>query len=392
MSALRLMRPIGRIVRSQPSEQSLLRNHNLNYQRVVCALISSKANMVGYQRPPPFPYKEKKYNWYYQLFDRTVDRFNENTKVLLVEGPIAAGKSTFAKQLAEDLDMEYFPEANFDTMYINAYGSDLRSLNPRLPRVAQYLDIKGFYRDPKHPNVPSMQMEMLFLRYNQYIDALAHLFNTGQGVVLDRSIYSDFVFLEAMNEAGFIPKNVRKYYYDAIEGMQIMLKAPHLVIYLDVPVSTVQQRIKQRNLDWEVNTSVLNAKYLNCIERLYKDQFLKDMSVKSEVLVYDWSNFGDVEVVVEDIERLDLEPDQYEVKFKDWRVNHDREFSYARWEYTMNRNLMLARADPDYLVPELVLSHYDAELREELEEELAGNQYEPGYNPSMGDKVLWKWK
>lgn len=55
-------------------------------------------------------------------------------------------------------------------------------------------------------------------------------------------------------------------------------------------------------------------------------------SVKSEILVYDWSNFGDVEVVVEDIERLNLEPDPYEEKFKDWKVTKDREFSYARWE------------------------------------------------------------
>lgn len=177
MSALRLLRPIGHSLRCQPSEQLLLRNQN--YPRVLCAFISSKANMLGYQRPPPFPYKEKKYNWYYQLFDRTVDRFNENTKVLVVDGPIGAGKSSFAKELAEDLDMLYIPEADLDSEYINGYGYDLRQLNSKLPPAAQYFDVKDFTRNPKHPNAGIMQLEMQQLRFSQYIDALAHLLNTG---------------------------------------------------------------------------------------------------------------------------------------------------------------------------------------------------------------------
>ena len=177
MSALRALRPIGLRLRCQPSEQLLLRNQN--YPRILCAFITSKANMMGYQRPAPFPYKEKKYNWYYQMFDRTVDRFNENTKVLVVDGPIGAGKSTFAKELAEDLDMLYFPEADLDSVYINPYGYDLRQLNPKLPPRIQYVDVKEFTRNPKHPNVGTMQVEMQQLRFSQYVDALAHLLNTG---------------------------------------------------------------------------------------------------------------------------------------------------------------------------------------------------------------------
>jgi NADH dehydrogenase (ubiquinone) 1 alpha subcomplex subunit 10 len=38
------------------------------------------------------------------------------------------------------------------------------------------------------------------------MDALAHLFNTGQGVVMDRSPYSDFVFIEAMTKCGYSDK------------------------------------------------------------------------------------------------------------------------------------------------------------------------------------------
>lgn len=38
------------------------------------------------------------------------------------------------------------------------------------------------------------------------MDALAHLLSTGQGVVLDRCVYSDFVFAEAMASQGYISK------------------------------------------------------------------------------------------------------------------------------------------------------------------------------------------
>lgn len=46
----------------------------------------------------------------------------------------------------------------------------------------------------------------LFFRYSQYIDAITHVLSTGQGVVLDRCVYSDFVFLEAMFSQGYVNK------------------------------------------------------------------------------------------------------------------------------------------------------------------------------------------
>lgn len=44
------------------------------------------------------------------------------------------------------------------------------------------------------------------LRFSQYIDALAHVFSTGQGVILDRSCFSDFIFVEAMYKQGYLSK------------------------------------------------------------------------------------------------------------------------------------------------------------------------------------------
>lgn len=119
---------------------------------------------------------------------------------------MAAGKSKFAKELAEELDMLYMPEANLDMVYINQYGYDLRNLDEQLPESCRSFDIKNFLLTPKHMNVAAFQFRQYNTKFSQYIDALAHLLSTGQGVVLDRCCYSDFVFVEAMYSQGYLSK------------------------------------------------------------------------------------------------------------------------------------------------------------------------------------------
>lgn len=55
------------------------------------------------------------------------------------------------------------------------------------------------------------------------------------------------------------------------------------------------------------------------------------LSIHSELLIYDWSDGGDVEVVVEDIERLDIDSyTDYDEKMKDWRLKYLDEWNDAR--------------------------------------------------------------
>lgn len=107
-----------------------------------------------------------------------------------------------------------------------------------------------------------------------------------------------------MYNSNYISKGVRSVYYDLRANTIPQLLKPHLVIYLDVPVDTVKQRIKERNIDGEVNGKALTDKYLDDIDTAYKLKFLKEVSIASELLVYDWSNGGEAEIVVEDIERI----------------------------------------------------------------------------------------
>jgi hypothetical protein len=51
----------------------------------------------GYSRPAPFPYKEKQYNFWRALLDDTTQRFDENSKIIVVDGPPTGNKDKFAK-------------------------------------------------------------------------------------------------------------------------------------------------------------------------------------------------------------------------------------------------------------------------------------------------------
>lgn len=82
-----------------------------------------------------------------------------------------------------------------------------------------------------------MESTHIFFRFNDYIDALAHLFSTGQGVVLERSAYSDIVFLETLYKHNLITKVTYKGLIEQRGNALPELLKPHLVVYLDVPVN-----------------------------------------------------------------------------------------------------------------------------------------------------------
>jgi len=247
-------------------------------------VLQTKAGMQGraarggpIQRPKPYPYQTKRYGVLNAFFDKTSWRFDENSKIIVVEGPMACGKSSFAKDLAEDLDMLHLKAVTMDDVYVNPYGYDLRQLDDKLPPGAKSFDEKKFLQDPTHRNTLSLQTYFLELKFSQYVDAVCHLMNTGQGVVIERSCFSVFVFAEALYSSKFINKRGLGFYNTVLRHSVPFVLKPHMIIYLDVPVSKVQENIKKRNLPHEVNSKALTTKFLTDIERKYKDAFLPDM-------------------------------------------------------------------------------------------------------------------
>ncbi|CAN7996218.1 unnamed protein product [Ixodes hexagonus] len=297
--------------------------------------IKSKHLKEPVQKPKPFPYATKKFSWYHDLVDKVESRFDENTKVIVLEGNIGCGKTALAKKLADELDMKYFGEPSFDQLYVDEYGFDLRSIDHLAPEACRTCDIKKFYEDPHNVNVASMQMNMFQLRFERYLDALVHLMNTGEGVVLERSPFSDYVFAETMHKFGYISKQALKAYNLMKEAALPELLRPHLVIYLDAPTNVLLQRIKERNVPYEVKSKVLTKEYLDELDRQYKQSYLRSMRDYSELLLYDWTTFGDPELVVDDIERINFEAhedDPYGPMFKDWKKKTEEDWSEYRYE------------------------------------------------------------
>lgn len=188
------------------NQRSLLSINVLDANCTRC--ISSKATRQEQpiQKPAPWPYKTRRFTLFHRLIDTTSARFDDNTKVIVVEGPVAAGKSKFAKAIAEELEMQYFPEAHQDMYLINDRGFNYKRLDDQLPEGARSFDVDKFLQNPTYYRAACMQFEQYYVKYSQYIDALAHLLSTGQGVVLDRCVFSDFVFLEAMFSKCYVSK------------------------------------------------------------------------------------------------------------------------------------------------------------------------------------------
>ncbi|KAF8793317.1 NADH dehydrogenase 1 alpha like protein [Argiope bruennichi] len=298
------------------------------------------------KKPAPWPYKTKKFTYFKAFYDLTTKRFDENTKIIVVDGTVGAGKGPFAKQLAEAFDMLYIPEVTLEKTYITAYGYDLRQLNPIAPPSYKICDLETYLRHPNHPNVAKMQYRWYMMKLATYIDALSHILNTGQGIVMERSVYSDFVFFEAMFNAGYLSKPVRDLYYDINKVTLEELMQPHLIVYLDISPEVALERIKQKNNPVEVNSPVFTKEYFETIEYNYKQKYLKECQKHSEILIYDWSNYGDVEVVVEDIERIDFDRfHEYDTQLRDWRKWDDWTWSHYRRYYSNDKDDILRYAN-----------------------------------------------
>ncbi|KAG7212491.1 hypothetical protein KM043_012803 [Ampulex compressa] len=357
------------------------------------AFITSKALRLNRPyRPPPFPYKTKKYNFYQQLFDPMMDRFDDNSKLIIVDGPPAVGKSKFALQLAEELEMLHMPQPIFDEVYINEYGFDIRELDKLLPVDAQTCDIEKFLTNPHHRNVYPLQIQYYQMRFEQYLSALLHLLSTGQGIVLNRSIFSDFVFLDAMINAGYLRPEMNNIYNELYDKSKVVRHRPHLVIYLDVPVDAVKEKIRKRGIPYEVNSKVLTSDYLSSIENSYKQKYLKTISQHAHVLIYDWTNGGDVTAVVEDIEQLDFEYCKKKGdKMSDWvfpTVDDIRQLRVLCTEKVkLLTKCMLRSTD---LPDELIMNSEAVAAQTALFKSVPGMKNIRGYNVELGDNVLWK--
>ncbi|VDP47375.1 unnamed protein product [Soboliphyme baturini] len=129
--------------------------------------------------PAPWPYKERGYRLWYSFFDWTTKRFDENSKLFVVEGNIGSEKSKFARELADKFGFHFIPAPSLDEIFIDSYGVDRRKFYHLIPESCREFDARLFYENPTHPNVAKFQMTMFYCKTESYLNALAHILNTG---------------------------------------------------------------------------------------------------------------------------------------------------------------------------------------------------------------------
>lgn len=90
----------------------------------------------------------------------------------------------------------------------------------------------------------------------------------------------------------------------------------------------------------------------------------------SQVLVYDWTEPGDSEIIVEDIERLNFDYyGQYEEQQKDWRLYNDEYATYRRLMYSRTYDIKAILHDAQRMtVPDAIYMFYTAEESRNLNE------------------------
>lgn len=124
----------------------------------------------------------------------------------------------------------------------------------------------------------------------------------------------------------------------------------------------MQKRIKERGVPYEVNSKVLTTKYLEDIENTYKLDYLKQISIHSHVLIYDWTQEGDIDTIVQDIELLNFDDyDKKDKKMHDWRFVNVQELRTKRQYYHNRYFLHLDYYRDEYSVPELTYSPEEVE-------------------------------
>lgn len=167
---------------------------------------------------------------------------------VLVAGNIGAGKTSLTERLASRLNWQAAYESVADNPYLADFYADMRTW--------------------------SFHLQVFFLghRAAQHL-ALAQ---GAQSAIIDRSIYEDaFIFARALHELGNLSERDYVAYRRLFDLVVGQLPAPDLLIYLQVPVGVLMERIHSRARDIETG---ITAEYLGLLDRYY-EEWLGDFSL-----------------------------------------------------------------------------------------------------------------
>lgn len=198
---------------------------------------------------------------------------NNPNELIIVDGVVGSGKTTFMNLLKEELSLPGFEEPVTD--------------NPLLEK---------FYHDRKRYSFP-LQVFFLNRRFRMLKDAGENL----TASVMDRSIYGDVIFAKLLHEGGDMEKDEFDLYQELLVNMLDHIESPKLMIYLKCDVDTAIRRIEKRGRDYE---QIVERDYWERLNKEYEDYF-KEYNL-SKLLVIDVKNYDLLENEKDRKEVMDL--------------------------------------------------------------------------------------
>jgi deoxyguanosine kinase len=161
---------------------------------------------------------------------------SNNSRYIVIEGPIGVGKTSLARKLAESLDADLVLE--------EVYG------NPFLER---------FYQDGQSAALPA-QMFFLFARARQIEDLR-------QADLFANVRVSDYLFAkdQLFAELTLAPEELNLY-NQVVDSLNVEAPVPDLVIYLQSTVDALMDRIARRGVTFE---RAIDRRYLEKVTDAY---------------------------------------------------------------------------------------------------------------------------
>lgn len=302
------------------------------------------------QTNKPWPHR-----WFpgvFQTYDRARERLNENSKIIVVDGPPAVGKTEVAKGLAKAFEMKFVPDVSCDDLFKLENGFDLRELNDQLPLHLQFADFESLYKQPDPSKLPGIGRTHILLyraRYLRYAEAMSHVLNTGQGCVMVGGVHQEIAYARLLWKLKYFPREVYNYYRVMRDNSIVELWKPHVIVHYDAPVSMLRERINERNAPGEVNSPVFTDEYIQNIRAEIKRNHF-DLRRNVEILKFDARGL-DMDIMVEKLEMLNLTPDiLFDEMLEDWKVQFTEDYDMVRMIVSNKRTLtkILGYAGPLY--------------------------------------------
>lgn len=195
----------------------------------------------------------------YKKFFKTNKLKDCKNSIIGIDGTPGVGKTTFLNLINKELGFNRIDEPVEENPFLEA-----------------------FYKEKEKFFLPT-QLYFLLNRYDGYLKAI----ETNNHIIVDKPIYSDFIYIKILYENKMISKKDFKLYNNIYNRFTKDIEKPKLMIYLKADLDIVLERIKKRNREFEQTESL---SYWNSLIKEH-DNFFKYYNF-SKILTIDTNNLN----------------------------------------------------------------------------------------------------